>query len=595
MNDKKIKENFILYTNLLESFIENEKYIQEDFLITWQKFIKPSINKIKPQNSNIFTSFVNIDDIEKEIQGKKIIEDNNNKENNIKSSKEVLSSLLIKEDIDNNKGPKLLNMNRNMNKFKEKNKDNQYIDIIKEKDEKDDVIIKKLRNKFDLELEDFDLNSSRESSVSFINSRKQLNFIDEKENKSNYIILNGKIKYISIDLFIKKIALENFTNTHSLLVSAFLNQFCSFMDLRMFMNKIITGYNYLSQNYKVQLNSLILFLNNCVIEIYEYFKELKFSDPIYQILKKFYTQLLEDKKIKLNNIEDILSLLEDECPNEQDLRYVKNLIQERKKSKAIVMRNFNRDNNFTLSLKKNIGCKFSVLNYTETEISYQLTYISKTYFNKIEIKEILTTKFTKQNKEKDSPNIIKLINNSNNLTNFIIEEILSESKIEKRAKIIEQWIKICDSCRKIKNYNDCVPIQFALSNYFISNLDNTWRYVKKEYTSMLVDLKNFCSPNENFRKLRDSIKNCKNCAYIPFLGIFLRDISHYEERFKYIKNEKLIDFHKILLVENIIEDFFKFKYFAFNINPIDTLDFFNNIKCKNEEELDELFQKVEKK
>ena len=195
MNDKKIKENFILYTNLLESFIENEKYIQEDFLITWQKFIKPSINKIKPQNSNIFTSFVNIDDLEKEILGKKIIEDNNNKENNIKSSKEVLSSLLIKEDIDNNKGPKLLNMNRNMNKFKEKNKDNQYIDIIKEKDEKDDVIIKKLRNKFDLELEDFDLNSSRESSVSFINSRKQLNFIDEKENKSNYIILNGKIKY----------------------------------------------------------------------------------------------------------------------------------------------------------------------------------------------------------------------------------------------------------------------------------------------------------------------------------------------------------------------------------------------------------------
>ena len=60
-------------------------------------------------------------------------------------------------------------------------------------------------------------------------------------------------------------------------------------------------------------------------------------------------------------------------------------------------------------IKKNH--KFSVLNFKNNEISNHLTYISKTYFYNINKKELLNSKFLSKNKEKDSPNIIKLINN----------------------------------------------------------------------------------------------------------------------------------------------------------------------------------------
>jgi hypothetical protein len=49
------------------------------------------------------------------------------------------------------------------------------------------------------------------------------------------------------------------------------------------------------------------------------------------------------------------------------------------------------------------------------------------------------------------------------------------------------------------------------------------------------------------------------------------------------------------MVENVIDDFFRFKDFAYNINPIPSLDFFNDIKCKNENELYDIFQKLKKK
>ena len=401
---------------------------------------------------------------------------------------------------------------------------------------------------------------------------------------------------------IKKIALDNFVLNYQYLISSFLNQFCSFMNIEMFIHKIINAYSFYYNSTKTQnLINLINFLNECIIQIYVYFKEIKFSNPIHSTLKKFYNKLLIEEKFKINYIEDILSLFEDECPHEEDIKYVKNLIQYRKKNKTIIKRKQNRimtprDNIYYLfHKKKKDNNKFNVLDYREIDISNQLTYISKIYFNNIEIKEILNSKFSKINKEIDSPNIIKLIRNSNNLTNFVIENILSEKNVTNRARIIEQWIKICETLRINKNYNDCVPINLALSSFFISSLEKTWKKVKIEYKNIFLNLKHFCSISENFKILRDNTKNCKDSPYIPFLGILLKDISSYDEKFKYIINDKFIDFYKIELVENIIDEFFNFKNFAFNIIPINSLEFFKDIKCKSEQELEELYNELNKK
>ena len=190
---------------------------------------------------------------------------------------------------------------------------------------------------------------------------------------------------------------------------------------------------------------------------------------------------------------------------------------------------------------------------------------------------------------------MKLIKNSNNLTNFIIENIITENNISNRAKIIEKWINVCILLRKNNNFNDIVSIQFALSCYIVSSLENTWKKVKRELNNAFLECKSLCSPTENFKKLREETKNCINSPFIPFLAILLRDINSYDERFKYIQNEKYIDFLKILMVENVIDEFFRFKDYAYNITPISSLDFFNDIKCKSENELYDIFQKLKKK
>ena len=532
-----------------------------------------------------------------------IISKNNNKINNLNDIN-IKDNIRLEKENDLNQEINSFDLDKFLENNSEENNNNN-----KDKESENEInSFNSIKSNFSINLDDISNSSffNRDLSSSFFIPRKNSNytFIEEEENGLNFVIQNNIIKYISIDLFIKKIALDNFEINYSNLYSAFLNQFCTFMNNEILINKIINAFNYYSMK-KIKSESLINlinFLNNCIIQIYDYLKEIKFTNPIHSTLKNFYTELLNNNKLKLNYIEDILSLFEDEMPSQEDLNYIKNIIQPHKKRKLLIMKKkLNR--NMTLNTiiskniqnKKNLNTKFNILDYRDLDISNQLTYITKKNFDQIEKKEILNSKYIKQNKEKDSPNIMKLIKNSNNLTNFIIENIITENNISNRAKIIEKWINVCILLRKNNNFNDIVSIQFALSCYIVSSLENTWKKVKRELNNAFLECKSLCSPTENFKKLREETKNCINSPFIPFLAILLRDINSYDERFKYIQNEKYIDFLKILMVENVIDEFFRFKDYAYNITPISSLDFFNDIKCKSENELYDIFQKLKKK
>ncbi len=108
----------------------------------------------------------------------------------------------------------------------------------------------------------------------------------------------------------------------------------------------------------------------------------------------------------------------------------------------------------------------------------------------------------------------------------------------------------------------------------ISSLEKTWKKVDKNCISLFNEIKQLCSPFENFKNLRQTIKNCIDCPYLPFLGIYLRDFTNYNEVYKYIKNDKLIDFMKNNLIERSLQDFFKYKIIKYSINPVNELDFF---------------------
>ena len=208
----------------------------------------------------------------------------------------------------------------------------------------------------------------------------------------------------------------------------------------------------------------------------------------------FYEELKNDKSIKIKGINEIYELISTKYPTYNMILKVKNIIYNNTKEpiqfhKRIDLKNDNKSNE-----KHDYFC---ILDYSILDICEQLTYLSQSLFILIDRKEILGGKYMKKNKEINSPIIIKIINNSNYLSNFIIEDILSYNSTSLRAKIIERWILISDTLRKYKNFNDCISIQLALSGYIISSLKETWKEVNENSKIILNELVNLFSPINN--------------------------------------------------------------------------------------------------
>ena len=71
-------------------------------------------------------------------------------------------------------------------------------------------------------------------------------------------------------------------------------------------------------------------------------------------------------------------------------------------------------------------------------------------------------------------------------------------------------------------------------------MQKTWKKVRPEYIDILKKLKMFCTCEECYKNIRKAIENCvvNKMPFIPYLGILLKDISFYEEKYRYIEKDK---------------------------------------------------------
>jgi len=120
-------------------------------------------------------------------------------------------------------------------------------------------------------------------------------FNEEEEKKDVNIIYTEvnkvkKVKYISLDLLLKKIVIDDFIEKNQLLIYYFCRQCFCFIDIQILFNKIINCYDY----YRTKgvpapyLSNIITFFNILVIEMYQYYNEIKSDHPILEMINKFY-------------------------------------------------------------------------------------------------------------------------------------------------------------------------------------------------------------------------------------------------------------------------------------------------------------------
>ena len=250
---------------------------------------------------------------------------------------------------------------------------------------------------------------------------------------------------------------------------------------------------------------------------------------------------------------------------------------------------------YKLNLPKNEGF-FNILEWDKNLIGEKLISISKNNINKIQRRELYRAIFLKKEKNITCPYVMHNIEKFNQLTFFIIQDILSYDFAKDRAKIIEKWITIAEYCKERKDYTDCVAINSALNNYIITGLNKTLKDISRDKKELMKNVNKFCKYQGNYKTLREDMAKLDYYDfYIPYLGMLMKDLAFFEENSKYIINDTLINFEKLENVQLAIEKFFNFKNAKDKLNPIipEELWFFEDLEDLKETELEELANKLE--
>ena len=348
-------------------------------------------------------------------------------------------------------------------------------------------------------------------------------------------------------------------------------------------------------------------------------KENKSCDSIRKSIKninlknsiKFKKYKASDEEV-LENIKNIKNYLLIQKPNKKIIDIVKDsfIFYKFVDTKKIVpknskelpnnkkMRKSHTEENLLKKKKKVIESKdyFDVQDWDDKEIGNKLLLISESLINKIQRKELYKAAYLKKDKKIKCPNITENIDKFNNLSFFIILDILSYDNQKDRAKMIEKWTKIAEYCKSINNFNDLFAINSALNNYIITGLGFTLKEVKSKTLILLKDINKFCDCRGNYKKVRNYMDGLKKDEYyLPYLGLLLKDLAFHEENSKYIINGILINLEKIETVQKIIDNFFRFKYMPKKeIEKISNkLDFFEHLESIKENKLEQIANNIE--
>ncbi|KAF2070563.1 hypothetical protein CYY_008110 [Polysphondylium violaceum] len=201
------------------------------------------------------------------------------------------------------------------------------------------------------------------------------------------------------------------------------------------------------------------------------------------------------------------------------------------------------------------------------EIARQLTLIDSDLFRAINSKELLSLSWQKSDKEKRSPNLLKMIYRFNEVSNWVTLTIVKETNIKRRAHHLKRFIRLTEELRKLNNFNSIFVVVSALHSASVNRLSKTWGEVSKQQLKQFEEFVTLTSPNSSFASYREELHNA-NPPCIPYLGVHLSDLTFIEEGNPDKLENGFVNFFKCRMVAEVIKEIQQFQQQPYNLTVI---------------------------
>ncbi|XP_076644161.1 ras-specific guanine nucleotide-releasing factor 1 isoform X2 [Halictus rubicundus] len=200
-------------------------------------------------------------------------------------------------------------------------------------------------------------------------------------------------------------------------------------------------------------------------------------------------------------------------------------------------------------------------------IAEQMTYLDHKIFISISNEEFLGQAWMKADKATRAPHILLMTKRFNEVNRLVVSEIIRRSNMSARVDAIEKWTAVADICRVLHNYNGVLQICAAFTNSSVYRLKKTWEKVSKPTKQTIEKLQNIISSDGRFKNLRNALHRC-DPPCIPYLGLYLTDLTSIEEGAPTITEDGLLNFSKMRMIANVIREIRHFQQTPYRIELI---------------------------
>ncbi|CAF4233008.1 unnamed protein product, partial [Adineta steineri] len=135
---------------------------------------------------------------------------------------------------------------------------------------------------------------------------------------------------------------------------------------------------------------------------------------------------------------------------------------------------------------------------------------------------------------------------------WTITEIIRETNLMQRSKIIKHFIKIAKCCKDMKNFNSMFAIISGLDHKTVQRLQATWERVPDKYKKIFEELKLLLDISRNMSVYRNLLRNDLIAPpIIPMFPVCMKDLT-----FIHLGNQtqdnNLINFEKLRMISKEI-------------------------------------------
>ncbi|XP_049459986.1 ras-specific guanine nucleotide-releasing factor RalGPS1 isoform X3 [Epinephelus fuscoguttatus] len=174
---------------------------------------------------------------------------------------------------------------------------------------------------------------------------------------------------------------------------------------------------------------------------------------------------------------------------------------------------------------------FDVLKVTPEEFASQITLMDAPVFKMIHPEELASCGWNGKEKHSLAPNVVAFTRRFNQVSFWLVREILTAQTLKIRAEILSHFVKIAKKLLELNNLHSLVSVVSALQSAPIFRLSKTWALISRKDKATFEKLNYLTSKEENYTRMREYIRSLKMVPCIPYLGIYLLDMIYIDSAY----------------------------------------------------------------